>query len=978
MALLATTFLAGPLRAEDGPALPIRFGTHPTFERMVFDWSRPVEYRVESAAGAASVSFDRPAEIDVKAVTATLAKIAAGVEVSSDERLALRFTLPDGMRVRHFRSGTKVVLDFTRAPDAGRVAVEQVRTPAGAQAAALAPPTPAPAPVPAPAPASAPAPEARRPIPLHPPVEASAPAAAAPSPAAASAEPAPPPRIAVDLVRTPDGQGLRFAWPEAVGAAAFGRGTSLWIVFDRAATFDLDRLHAAGDVLGPVDVVAPVAGGAGVALRLAPAAGTGSLARREGDAWVVEVGRTPRVPDVSVSVSARNAADPKSARVVAELPGARMALEFADPEIGDRLIAVPTAAVGYGLDRDRDFAQFRLLATVQGLAVAARADAVSARPAGHLVEIANANGLWVSDLPSEDMRGKPLRPGATLFDFASWRRGGAARFSDNRQALHRAVAEAPEGKRNAARLQLMRFLFSFGHFTDVLGLARLIDQDEPALVATAQVRAMRGVAALMSGELDEAQRQLSHPSLDSYGEAALWRGALAMAQGNARAARAQIARGGELFESYPAPFANQMRLWSAEAQLQTGDSEGAARRLDTVLMSRPTAGDAAMAMYLRGRIALAGGDRDGALAVWRELEKGPISAGRTAAVLGRIELLLEDGKLPPAEAIAALERLRLTWRGDDLEFRTLVRLGRLQLASGDVRTGLQQMRQAVTLFPEQAAAADLSGELVKAFARVIEDRSPAMTPVAAVAMFEEFRDLIPPGELGDDLSLALADRLIGLDLLDRADGVLDRLVRTRLSGVRKAQAGARLAMVRLLDRRSEAALEAIDASAAEGLPEGLVRERAQIGARALALNGRAKDALDLIAGDDSREADLVRSEIQWQAQDWKGAAETLSRLVGSVRAEQGLTDEQARQVLQAMVAAALADDRTGLARLDERLGEAMRKSAYKDVYAVLAARRGSPAATVQEIAARVATAVPFQSFMAGYRQRLAGAAKAGT
>ena len=44
--------------------VPVRFGTHPTFERMVFDWRDAVDYRVDHKGSSAVISFDRAAEID--------------------------------------------------------------------------------------------------------------------------------------------------------------------------------------------------------------------------------------------------------------------------------------------------------------------------------------------------------------------------------------------------------------------------------------------------------------------------------------------------------------------------------------------------------------------------------------------------------------------------------------------------------------------------------------------------------------------------------------------------------------------------------------------------------------------------------------------------------------------------------------------------------------------------------------------------
>ena len=795
---------------------------------------------------------------------------------------------------------------------------------------------------------------------------AAAPASIAPTVAA------PPAAVTVDLVRTPDGQGLRFGWKEPVGAAVFGRGQYLWIAFDRRATFNLASLRGKDDVLGPIEVIEPVGQGQGTVLRLMPAAGTASAARREGDSWVIDIGRLPRAPDVPSAVTARNGSDPSIARLLIEMSGARAILNVRDPEVGDEIAVAPTSAAGAGVDAERIYPQFRVLATAQGVAIQKIADKVSVRPGGTSVEVSSPGGLYISEARERPGRGLRALRAPVLFDLAGWRRNGANQFNEDRQALHRAVAAATPEKRNAARLDLVHFLFAYGHMEDVLGLVRLIEQEEPNLVATAQVKAIRGVASLMSGDLEEAQRNLGDKSLDAQPEAALWRGALAMAQGDATTARAEMGRSVDLYRTYPAPFANRLNLWHAEARLLTDDLPGAEAHLDAVAASQPSFSERGQAAYLRGRMLLAAGDRDAALATWAEVESAPPSPGRTAAMLERINLLIEDGKLKAADAIPMLERLRFSWRGDTLEFNIMAELGRLQIAMGDHRAGLTMLRNAVALYPNHRDAKKVGAAMMDAFAAVFTGNDTKVTPVAAIALYDEFKELIPPGPRGVEIAQGLADRLVAIDLLDRAGDVLEQLVKDKLTGEAKAKVGTKLAMVRLLDRKPELALAALKASEVEGLGNDVARERGRIEARALADLGRIDDSMNRLAADDSREADQLRAELTWRARDWNGAAQALTRLVIPTGGD--LADEQARQAIRLAVALSLSRDKDGLKRFDGEFGAAMRKGPYKDIYQVVSSETGASVGDVRDIAARAAAVAPFKSFLADYRKRLLAAA----
>lgn len=1068
-ALAVAVWWAAPaLAAEDPARLPVRFGVHPTFERMVFDWPQPVEYRVDTKDGITTVSFGRNARLDAASLIAGLTRVAGGVAVREEGgQLKLAMTLTDGTRLRHFRNGNKVVVDFSKATDqqqaapppapkpAQKVAVPPVPAPPkvekpaaaapkpaapvappAAAAPAVAPPPAAAAPAAAPQPAATPQ-QTLKPRPLRR-TPAGAPAAAAPkpapsaaslvpkttskaapaapqphvaaAPAPARAAPATPPQavaapatpaanatpapvaksapaaapkpagpVQVNLVRTPDGYGLRFGWQEPVGAAVFARGAYVWVVFDRPGPLDIGALKAKPeDVLGEVEAF-PAS--AGTALRLAPANGTSVAARREGTSWIVDLGRIPRNTEEVNNITLRNAEDPAKARLLVDLAGAQNVLRLRDPEVGDELIVIPSAASGAAVPNGRQYPQLRVLPTAQGAAFQSLTDQLNVRALGNAVEIAAGQGLIASVPPeplSPHVRAPRMPRPAQLFDFAAWRMNGPLRFTEDRQSLHRAVSSATDENRTNTRMDLARFLFAYGLAVDALGVLRLIDQDDPGVTPTPALYAIRGVSALMLGDLDESARSLRHPSLDGFLEAAIWRGALTLAEDDAKAALPLMARAPNFTDTYPPAYSHRINLDIARARLDMQDLDGAAQALDEVAANRPSPGEQGQIDHLRGRILLARGESDAAVALWTEVDRGPNSAARVAATLDRVDVLLKENKMPPAEAAAALERLRFAWRGDQLEFRVLDKLGRVQMEAAEYRNGFLTMRDAVTRFPNQPETKALVDEMSQTFSRLfLKGEADKLPPVTAIGLFEEFRELSPPGAEGDEMVRKLADRMIAVDLLERAASLLDNQLRFRLNGVPKAETGTRLALVQLLDKKPQAALDTLRDSDVPDMPAELARDRRRLAARANADLGQTQLALARLDGDIDQEADLLRADILWRAQDWAGAALVLDRLAGNPpdgKAPMG--DNQARQVLHLGVALALAADEPGLKRLRDRFGPAMERGSYKDVFRVVAANKGGPITDVRDIASQVAAVGPYQSFLAGYRQRVSGSAPA--
>ncbi|MBI1244112.1 MAG: hypothetical protein GC202_03825 [Alphaproteobacteria bacterium] len=974
-------------------SVAVRFGNNQGFDRAVINWPEDVDYQVEQNGRDVKVTFGSPVNFNTAQFTNGLRNSVSNVRTDrAGERTTLDFKLADKVGLRHFRAGPRLVLDFVRDGSiaSGQPTTQQVQLPTAAQAQqaqqaaaqqaeqAARPAGGAPGQQGAPPPSTALGPGGRPPTPDFQALSQRAQALGLGQAAGGNALSPLRGPVPVELIREDNFQSLRFGFTEPVGAAVFRRGQNLWIAFDRPVDIDLAPLRNGAqvrDLLGDVEIVESQ----GTVLRMAPRAGANSFVRRDGTAWVVEIGRLPRKPDKPLEVVVRNPDTPADARVAIELPGAQTVLRLRDPEIGDELAIVPTAVAGIGLADTRRYEQFQILASVQGAVVRPDDDGVAVRPLGTSVEISSTRGLFVTAPTAAGMPGAPPMRQGTLLDIANWQRGGPAKYNEDRPALERMVAAArPGDARNAARLDLARFYFAHGLFAETNAMMRLIGEERPQTLDGPQNRAMRGVAELYAGNLDEAARWLNHSSLDQEGEAAMWRGALAMAQNDPQAALLQFDRAADNSEHFPPNFANRIGLAIAGARLYGKELDAAQRAVDKVLANSPSRGDKARADYLRGRIALDRGDERAALAAWSTLDLGTVTRARVQAELARIEVESNKGDMTPPETVAALERLRFAWRGDELEFDIQRRLGRAQLAAGDFRTGVQTLRDAAKRFPQARDRGELEGDVKREFRRLfLEGTADKLSPVAAIGLFEDYRDLVPNGPEGDEMVRKLAERLVSVDLLDRAGDLLDYQMRNRLQGTPRAEVGTRLAAIRLLDRKQQAALDALDASDVPGMPDEMRRERTRLAARALADMGRAPEALGRLEGDNGPDADLLRAEIALRTRSWGPAAQALERLVGNPPpANQPIEDNRARQVLHLAVALALGGDDAGTMRLRNRFGPTMAKSPYAEVFRVLTAEKAGATPDIASIAARVSSLAPFESFLSGYRQKLAPKATA--
>lgn len=111
--LRRVTAAAGPVRTSSGGGLRVNVGQHPGFTRLVFDWPENVNYTVARDGRAVAMRFDKAADIDVGELDSVLPKPAFGTPTASSASgdLVVNLTVPETSYIRHFREGSKVVLD---------------------------------------------------------------------------------------------------------------------------------------------------------------------------------------------------------------------------------------------------------------------------------------------------------------------------------------------------------------------------------------------------------------------------------------------------------------------------------------------------------------------------------------------------------------------------------------------------------------------------------------------------------------------------------------------------------------------------------------------------------------------------------------------------------------------------------------------------------------------------------------------------
>ncbi len=198
----------------------------------------------------------------------------------------------------------------------------------------------------------------------------------------------------------------------------------------------------------------------------------------------------------------------------------------------------------------------------------------------------------------------------------------------------------------------------------------------------------------------------------------------------------------------------------------------------------------------------------------------------------------------------------------------------------------------------------------------------------------------------------------------------------RLHGEAKVRTGARLALIRLLERKPAQVLTALNASLPEegfaAMPAQLERDRRYMRSRALAMLGRSAEAVALLDGDDSVEALRLNAEILWAERDWLGVAGILEKLAPPPRNNLALSEADSEVLLNLAVAYSLSGRLDDLTRIGDDYGAAMGGTTWRDEFVLLTSELKEEETV--SIADELSGVTRIQAFMSSYKDRLASTA----
>lgn len=784
--------------------------------------------------------------------------------------------------------------------------------------------------------------------------------------------------IRVESERVGQAVHITFPYKKEVGAALFMRDNTLWMVFDDTAPIDAATLQDA--FVGFARSIEPTTVDGGQLIRVEMTDRYVSTMSPDGPKWLVTIGEMVTDPTRPLSIGRQVHPDGSKSLDIPFGPVSRIH-KLTDPQSEDSVIVVTGKGQARGLVKPHSFAELDALASIHGLALLPKVDDLSVTSDGILVSIGRPGGLAVSTLAEEKKAtlfdlpaalGSSMARKEAVIDFGDARNVDTASYRDARQKLMTSITQARDmPERINLWYKEATFALAEGLGPETTGILDLVGKLAPEETASGRMAALRAGGEYFTYRPELTLKLLDRRDFDDSADASVWKAMALSDLGRHQDAAAEFAKGDSVIGSFPPVIQRRYALSHIASAIDLKDYTTARDLLAKLDPSSLSPNERARLDLLNALARDAAGHAMDAVALLSNIVRenhGPVAAEATYRL---VQLQRREGLITLDQGIDRLEQLAVAWRGDELELKTLRLLGQYSVESGNYRRAFEVMRVAEQVNPNSNTSRQMTEEMQTAFSQVfLDDKSANLSPVQALSLYYDYRELTPSGRRGDAMVRKLADRLVSVDLLPQAASLLDYQVKNRLRGAARAQVAADLALVYLLDHRPDKALFTLSTTRQAALPVAVERQRRTVEAKAMAEAGNPDGALEVLQPLDGAEIGRLKADILWSADRYADAGTAYERMLGTRWTDaMPLSDSEQLAVLKAGIAYTLAGDRMSVDRLRSKYTEKMAPSANGSAFDAVTGPIVASGSDFQSIVKSIADADTMKSFLADYRKR---------
>lgn len=394
---------------------------------------------------------------------------------------------------------------------------------------------------------------------------------------------------------------------------------------------------------------------------------------------------------------------------------------------------------------------------------------------------------------------------------------------------------------------MAKYYISQGLGTNALNILNKLIADKAPETETERFHGLLGVANFLAGRYEQTLENFSFGRLPEINEAVFWRTLAASALEPTPENNAVLISYLNLVRNYPPEIRGAIAKVGAVTAIAAGDDITAQSFIDILKTMDTPRNLMPLVNYLTAEKILMQGYPRNAIQEYRKAANSNDLKYSSLARKKIADLEIRLNVIPPAKAIRELEGLRFAWGEIEFKKQLLSDLSDLYVRNFDYYQALRTLQNLEKISP----AAD-KPKIERRMVKLIEDiylnnQADNLSALKSLALYQDYNWLPPKSRHYNAIIQKLADRLVAVDLLDRAYELLDSRLRTgELTALEKATFGSRLALIQLFNGQNHEALDILDRTETPGLPKTIELQRRIVRAKALSGTGNEAQALELL------------------------------------------------------------------------------------------------------------------------------------
>jgi len=667
-----------------------------------------------------------------------------------------------------------------------------------------------------------------------------------------------------------------------IGTASFFRGKYLWVIFDQNRKFTLEKNKIFTDLIQLESKDSTI-------LRIKIDEYSNVRLIKNGSNLDIVASRH-KLRSKGLALNIKNLPNDEGIKIDGNFSNNKI-IEFNDPGIGDVIKVIPLRVVNTRIENLSETVDFNVVPTIQGIATIVSSDNVAFIKNNNSLLIISKHNLSSSanDTRSElsakiqdnklnEISKSPTiiynQNNPTLLPILD-KKLDIVDFNYNKSRLIFESSLAPNNEVIfAKRFELAKFLFMHGWYHESLAALKLSKNTIPKeYTNNLQAQFLMGVNYTLTGFLEEAKelygQLLQNINNQQNSEIVLWNNYNEFLIGY-HPHKLGFLNNIKFINLYPDNIYMPLAFAEIDLSLLSNDLNNVEMIIKE--MRVPEGNFANSLAYYKANYYRKKHKLDLAKQSFQELSKkihDPFNMVRSGIDLIKLQLTQKEINL--TEAIARLNKLRFSWRGDKLEYELLMLIAGYYRDNNDGMKACRTYKYIQNSFSNGISNFYITSEMVKIFnnAFLPGRSSKEMGDFDAVSLFYEFKDLNPIGAEGDEVILAIARRLVNLDLLNKAANLLKHQVRYRLQGEKRIINADFLAIILLMDKKPNEAIKILDETDKDNFKFDEHQYRARLRAKALIDLKKYDDALAYLKDDNSKDTEILKRECFFQAKQWK-------------------------------------------------------------------------------------------------------------